>query len=157
MARCISRGFALVEALIAALLVATVVVGLTQLVTVSLAQSVKTRQSTAALTLAQAKLEELRSLAWHFDADGARVSSPKLDVSPPATLLQDLNDWVEKLDRFGAPDVPDDVTHYWRRWAVSPLEAVDLDTLALQVCVFTDGRPGVAADACVWTLRTRKP
>ena len=157
MARNLSRGFALVEALIAALLVATAVVGLTQLVTVGLAQSLRTRQSETALTLAQAKLEELRSLAWLFDAGGGRVSSPQLGTSPPTTLVQDVDGWVETLDRFGAAGAPVDVTHYRRRWAIGLLDAADLDTLVLQVCVFTDGRPGVIADACVWTVRTRKP
>jgi len=157
MARSPSPGFALVEALIAALLVATAVVGLTHLVTVGLTQALRTRQSAAALTLAQAKLEELRGLTWHFDADGTRVSSPELAASPPSTLLQDLDGWVERLDRFGAPGAPGEVTPYQRRWAIALFDAADLDTLVLQVCVFTTGRPGAAADACVWTLRTRKP
>jgi len=152
-----SRGFALIEALIAALLVATAVAGLTHLVTVGLAQSSRTRQSTTALTLAQAKLEELRSLTWHFDAGGARVSSAELAASPPRTLTQNLDGWVERLDRFGAPGAPEAATHYWRRWAIALVAGADIDTLVLQVCVFTTARPGDAADACTWTVRTRKP
>jgi type II secretory pathway pseudopilin PulG len=151
------RGFALVEALVAALIVATAVVGLTHLVTVSLAQSLRTRQSTAALTLAQAKLEDLRGLAWHFDGNGARVSSVDLAFSPATTLTENVDGWLDRLDRFGAPGAPDDGTHYWRRWAVLPVDAADHDTLVLQVCVFTSVRPGEAADACTWALRTRKP
>jgi hypothetical protein len=151
-----SRGFALIEALIAALLVATAVAGLAQLMAVSLARSARTRQSTTALTLAQAKLEELRSLAWYFDPAGARVSSADLAASPPGTLTHNLDGWVEKLDRFGAPGAPEAATHYWRRWAIAPV-AADIDTLALHVCVFTRARPGDAADACTWTVRTRKP
>ena len=151
-----SRGFALIEALVAALLVATAIVGLTQLLAVGLAQSARTRQSTMALTLAQAKLEELRSLAWHFDAGGARVSSADLSASPPTTLTHDVDGWVERLDRFGAPGAPEAATHYWRRWAIAPV-AADVDTLALHVCVFTSARPGDAAHACTWAIRTRKP
>jgi type II secretory pathway pseudopilin PulG len=153
----LSRGFALIEALVAALLVATAVAGLTHLVTLGLAQSSRTRQSTVALTLAQAKLEELRALAWLFDFDGARVSSAELSTSPPATLTQNVDGWFEQLDRSGASGAPDDVTHYWRRWAIAPADAADDDTLRLQVCVCTSVRPGGATDACVWALRTRKP
>jgi hypothetical protein len=151
-----SRGFALIEALVAALLVATAIAGLTQLLAIGLAQSARTRQSTMALTLAQAKLEELRSLSWHFDAGGARVSSADLSASPPTTLTHDVDGWVERLDRFGAPGAPEAATHYWRRWAIAPV-AADVDTLALHVCVFTSARPGDAAHACSWSIRTRKP
>jgi hypothetical protein len=151
------RGFALVEALIAALIVATAVVGLAHLVTVSLAQALRARQSATALTVAQAKLEDLRGLAWHFDAGGVRVSSAELAFSPPTALTENLDGWLDRLDRFGAPGAPEEDTHYWRRWAVLPADAADQDTLVLQVCVFTRVRPGDAADACSWALRTRQP
>ena len=151
-----ARGFALLEALIAALLVATAVVSLTHLVTVALAQSSRTRQTATALTLAQAKLEDLRGLTWQFDPGGNRVSSAELNVSPPSTLLQDLDGWVDRLDRFGAPSALE-AALYWRRWAIAPVDAADPDTLVLQVCVFTNGQPGTVAEACVWALRTRKP
>jgi type II secretory pathway pseudopilin PulG len=151
-----ARGFALLEALIAALLVATAVVGLTQLVTIALAQSSRTRQTAAALTLAQAKLEDLRGLTWQFDSRGNRVSSAELDISPPSTLSQDLDGWVDRLDPFGAPSGPD-AAFYWRRWAIAPVDTTDPDTLVLQVCVFTNGQPVGVADACVWAFRTRKP
>ncbi len=152
-----SRGFLLLEALIAALLVAIAVVGLSHLITVGAAQAFRTRESSTTLTLAQAKLEELRGLPWNFGISGQRVSSPALATSPPLTLLQDHDPYVERLDRFGAPSGRDDVPHYKRRWAVGPLDSGDPDTVVLQVCVFSTGRPGPAAEACVWTIRTRKP
>jgi len=152
-----SRGFSLLEALIAALLVAIAVVGLSHLLTVGAAQAFRTRESAIALMLAQAKLEELRGLAWRFDLTGARVSSPQLETSPPLTLLQDHEQCFETLDRFAAPSGRDDAPHYRRRWAVAPLDSADPDTVAVQVCVFSTGRPGAAAEACVWTIRTRQP
>lgn len=152
-----SRGFSLIEALIASLLVAGAVVGLTHLITAGAAQAFLSRRSSTALTLAQAKLEELRGLTWRFDAAGVRVSSPLLTTSPPRTLLQDHEGHVDRLDRFGAITAVDEAAHYRRRWAIAPLDATDPDTLVLQVCVFAAGSSGAAADACVWTIRTRKP
>ncbi len=152
-----SRGFSLIEALIAALLVTIAIGGFAQLLTVGSSQFFRTRQSATALILAQAKLEELRGLAWRFDPDGRRVSAAELAPSPASTLLHDQAGYVEPLDRFGAPAVGDGRTHYSRRWAVAAIGAADSDTLVLQVCVFSDDRPDQAADACVWSLRTRKP
>lgn len=152
-----SRGFSLIEALIAALLVAVAIGGFVQLLTVGSTQVFRTRQSAMSLTLAQAKLEELRGLPWRFDSGGRRVSAAALAPSPPATLLHDQAGYVELLDRFGASGAGDGQTHYRRRWAVAPIDAADPDTLVLQVCVFSHGRPDEAAEACVWTLRTRKP
>jgi hypothetical protein len=152
-----SRGFSLIEALIASLLIAIAVVGLAHLVTVGVAQAFTTRQSATSLTLAQSKLEELRGLTWRFDADGTRVSSPQLAAAPPSALSQDHDGYVEKLDRFGAPGPPDEAPHYRRRWAIAPLDALDADTLVLQVCVSSIGAAGGPAVVCVWTLRTRKP
>lgn len=152
-----SRGFALIEALIASLLIAIAAVGLAQLVSVGGAQAFTARQSETALTLAQAKLEELRGLAWRFDADGTRVSSPHLAPSPLSALVQDHVGYVEKLDRFGAPGPPDEAPHYRRRWAIAPFDDLDGDTLVLQVCVSSIDVAGGAAVVCVWTIRTRKP
>jgi type II secretory pathway pseudopilin PulG len=151
-----ARGFALIEALIAALLIAIAVAGLSHLVTVGLAQSLRTQQSTAAFVLAQAKLEELRGLTWRFNIDGTRASSAALAATPPDTLTQNIAGWVERLDRFGAPGAPDALTHYWRRWAITLIDAADPDTLLLQVCVVTNAA-GAAADSCIWTARTRQP
>jgi type II secretory pathway pseudopilin PulG len=156
MPRHLARGFALIEALIAALLVAIAVAGLSHLVTVGLTQSLRTQQSAAALLLAQAKLEDLRGLTWHFNIDGTRASSAALAASPPDTLSQNIAGWVERLDRAGAPGAADTLTHYWRRWAITPIDAADPDTLLLQVCVFTSVT-GAAADSCTWTARTRQP
>jgi len=152
-----SRGFSLIEALVASLLVAIAVVGLAHLVTVGVAQAFMTRQSATALTLAQAKLEQLRGLEWRFDVKGARVGSAQLETSPPSALLEDHDGYVEALDRFGTLSPPGETPHFRRRWAIAPLTAPDPDTLRLQVCVYSTGRPGAAADICVWTVRTRKP
>jgi hypothetical protein len=63
------------------------------------------------------------------------------------------------LDRFGGAATDRQPMQYRRRWAVRPLRPLDVDTLALQVCVFAAGREarGDLADACVSGIRTRKP
>jgi type II secretory pathway pseudopilin PulG len=152
------RGFSLVEALIASLLIATAVVGLAQLVALAARQSLASRQAASALSIAQAKLEQLRRAAWTYDAAGGRVSSGVLSVSPLQSLREDADGYVDFLDVFGqvvAPPVA--VAHFARRWAIAPLAPVDVDTLLLQVCVFAgppfDGTPA----ACVAGIRTRQP
>lgn len=152
-----SRGFSLLEALIASLLVTIAVAAVAQLMTVAATQTFGTRQLVAALVLAQAKLEELRSIEWRFDAVGARISGAALAFSPSTALAEDVAGYVETVDRFGQPSGPD-TAHFKRRWAIGPLQISDPDTLLLRVCVFAIGRDvaGGRPDACVWAVRTRK-
>jgi Tfp pilus assembly protein PilV len=144
-----SRGFSLLEALIASLVVGTAVVGLAHLVALAADQSAATRRRTTALSFAQAKLEELRSLEWTYAADAAPISSPQLALSPPGALFTDYDGYADTRSGFV------------RRWAISRLTPGDADTLILQVCVFAEGRQRVAAltaaEACVATIRVRRP
>jgi type II secretory pathway pseudopilin PulG len=140
-------GFSLLEALIAASLIASVVVGLAQLVSMASGQAVRARRTVAALTLAQSKLEYLRTLAWEFDATGVGVSSPELAPSPPDSLVLSQPPYVEGPGASG----------FVTRWAVTPA-ALDPDTLVMSVCVVSDAAlPASLPDACVWTMRTRRP
>ena len=150
------RGFSFVEAMVASLLVGVALVALAQLVTLSGVQTGSSRHAAQALTVAQAKLEELRTRAWHFRPDGVRVSSGELAPSPPSSLTDDADGFFATLDRFGEPTTGS--PHYRLRWAVSAFDPSDPDTLVLKVCAFSPGRvaPSAAADACVWTIRTRK-
>jgi hypothetical protein len=154
-----SRGVALLEALIACMLMATALAALVHLVTRATTQSLAMRRSATALVLAQAKLEELRALPWRYDAAGAPISSPLLDISPPATLANTVDGWMEVLDRFGDPVDEEEGAGFERRWSVARFEDGDANTLVLQVCVFIrDGAPaGRLGDACVQSIRTRKP
>lgn len=151
-----SRGFSLIEALIAAALMASALVALAHVVALGHAQAASARQTIAAMVLAQSKLEELRSAAWRFDAAGARISDPLLVLSPANALVQDVGGWVEMLDRFGAPAGAGRPAHYRRRWAITALDPPAGDTLALQVCVAIDGGSD-SAGACVGAVRARKP
>jgi prepilin-type N-terminal cleavage/methylation domain-containing protein len=154
-----ARGFTLIEALIASALIATALVTLSYVVATGVAQTSSSRRSVMALVLAQSKLEELRALPFRFAADGSRVDSEELAASPPSTLTEDRDGWVELLDRFGDAANDRQPMHYRRRWAVVPFTAFDLDTLVLQVCVFYSGGAARAAtaDVCLSSIRTRTP
>jgi prepilin-type N-terminal cleavage/methylation domain-containing protein len=148
------RGFTLIEALIASAIFAAVVIGLAQLLTIALTQSARARDVLIALTLAQSKLEYLRSLAWEFDVNGARVSSGELATTPLDSHSSDEPPYVETLDRFGAPVADDSLPFFTRRWSIAADEA-DPDTLLFRVCVFS--ARAQESPACVWTARTRRP
>ena len=154
-----ARGFALLEALISCALMASALAALVHLVTLASTQSLAMRRSATALVLAQAKLEELRALSWRYDEAGAPISSPQLNTSPPSTLTNSTDGWMEVLDRFGDPVDEDEAAGLERRWSVVRFSADDPDTLVLQVCVFArDGAAaGLLSDACVQGTRTRKP
>lgn len=152
-----THGFSLVEALVASVIAATALVGAVHLIAAGATQALAARRATTARALAQSKLEHLRSLAWSYDADGARLTSSDLSLSPASSLTEDVDGFFERLDRFGATAAPDVVPHYRRRWAILPL-AGDPDTLVLRVCVLSTGRGASDwPEACVWTIRTRRP
>lgn len=157
-----ARGFSLVEALVASCLIASAIVGLAHLVAVAAEQSLTSRRALGALTAAQAKLEQLRRAAWTYDAGGGRVSSAALGPSPPQSLHEDAEGFVDFIDGFGQVVAPasEETPHFARRWAIAPLETWDADTLILQVCVFTVRGPALyerTPVACVAGIRTRQP
>jgi hypothetical protein len=155
-------GFSLIEALLAALLMASAVAGLAQLLGVGVRQSDLVRDESMAQSLAQSRLDALRALPWRYDAAGLRVSSPDLAMSPADALIANRPGYVDRLDRFGrvVADPADGTSTYVRRWFIAPFDA-DPDTLTLRACVWTIARKaGVAndiPDACVAGVRTRQP
>lgn len=155
------RGFSIVESLVAALIVASVLAGLAQLVATSSVRTTESRRSARAVAMAQAKLEELRGLSWTFDLNGTTSASPLLQPSPPGTIAQDTPGYVEYLDPFGAlvarqgPPEPE----FARRWAIALHPPLDGHTLELQVCVFAVLGPAsvdVRPAACASGIRTRR-
>ena len=150
------NGFSLVEALIAAALLAGAITALAHLLTRAVEQLLRTERVTLAMVLAQSKIEQLRAVPFAFDADGMRVDSAALASSAADALLEDSPPHVERLDRFGQllPDGAE--ATYVRRWAIvsAPL---DPDTVTISACVFAAGTDVRMSDACVWTIRTRQP
>ena len=151
-----AAGFSLLEALMAAALLAGAIGSLAHLVTRSAEQSQRSERLTVAQTLAQAKLEQLRAALFAFDASGARIDSPALIPSAADALVEDSPPHVERLDRFGSV-VPDATPPtYLRRWLIAT-QPLDSDTLIIASCVMAVARRSAGDDACVWGVRTRRP
>jgi type II secretory pathway pseudopilin PulG len=151
----LAAGFSLIEALLASALVAGAITTLAQLVMQSAEQTARAEHATIASVLAQAKLEELRSLAFRFDANGTRVGDPALAPSAADSLIADSPPHVEGLDRFGQPVGPGEVPAYVRRWSIA-LAPLDPDTLVLAACVLPASVPRLL-NTCVWGVRVRRP
>jgi type II secretory pathway pseudopilin PulG len=153
-------GFSLMETIVATLLLAVSLVSVAQLLAISTRANVTAKTTTIATVIAQQKMEQLRGLAWGFDALGLPVSDVSTDTTanPPASaggtglsptpdnvLTDNVNGNVDFLDMngetLGGGTDPPDNTLYVRRWSVEPLPTNPNNTLVLQVYVFrVDGR-----------------
>jgi type II secretory pathway pseudopilin PulG len=152
-----SRGFTLVEAVIAAALaVTTIGIALPVLRVVQQSVALGAEQSTAAM-LAASRLEELCALAWRFDTPfpgvEVRVSDHTTDLSvtpagatgtglqpsPSDALRTNRAGHVDFLDGrghwLGAGLSPPPGTVYVRRWSVTPWPPAAADVLVVQVMV----------------------
>lgn len=151
------RGFSILEALVAAALLAGALTVLLHVITLGAEQALRTELAIVASTLAQGKLEQLRASPFAFDESGGRIDGPDLAISSADAHLASIPPYVEHLDRFGAPAPADVFPAYVRRWSVTTHEG-DPDTLLLVVCAEPRSHPGVRViPACLWTIRTRQP
>lgn len=176
--RLAAAGFSLIEVLIALALLMVSVLGLAQLFTYSAAAVRQGRTLTTVAVLASEKLDQLRTLAFTYDAAGVRLTDTTSDATsvPEAptggqglapsglsTLDVDTPGYCDFLDASGrvlgrAPTRPGD-TAFVRRWAVVPLATDPQDSVLIHVRVLSR----VAADQNVQdadgvtfsTLRTR--
>lgn len=170
------RGFTLVEVLVAMVLLSVGAFGALRLVAMGTATMGAARVQSLSATLASARMEQLRTLRFEFDAAGARVTDgstdlaadppgsggPGLTPSGPAPLIADTAGYVDYLDGDGrwiaGGTQPPAGTAFVRRWSI---ESVTPDLLALQVIVRAvsagdppGGRPG-SGEARFVTLRAR--
>lgn len=154
------RGFTLFETLVATGILVTALAGIAQLFILSAHLTRQSNTSGAALVAAQDKLEVLAGLPFDYDADGAAITDPSLDISPAASLDENTESFVEWLDSSGEPgDYPDDAV-FVRRWRVSSISHDEPESVAIEVCVFrlpADEVSSRGADACLSTVRTRQP
>jgi hypothetical protein len=167
-------GSALLEVVVAAGLLVTVAVGVSQLVSRAIRASVVARSGTTTAVLAAQKMEQLRGLSWSSAADGlpisdlttdlssepATSSGPGLARSPAGTLETNSPPYVDYVDAMGTwvgngPSPPGTAV-YARRWSVQP-GATDPDTLVLQVIVTTSltASGAATAESQVVSLKTR--
>ena len=157
MPRNTEAGFSILEALVAATIFAVAIVSLVQLVMHAAEQSVRTELATVGLTLAQSKLETLRTVRFDFDANGLRRDDAQLALSPADAHDRDVPPYSEALDRFGTLMPAGTPAAYVRRWSIGN-HGQDFDTRLLVVCVTPMGiRAAVVRASCVWALRSRQP
>lgn len=172
------RGFTLMEALVAMALLCVAALGGIQLVAVATEMMARTRVHSIAAGLASARLEQLRSLQFEFDAAGLRVTDlstnlaadpagsggPGLSVSGAASLDGNVGGYVDFLDRngawLGAGGSAPPGTVFVRRWSIEPMGG-SADLLVLQVLVrpvasgSAAGSTRVAGEVRLVTLRAR--
>lgn len=133
------RGFSLLEVLIATTIVTVALAALAQLFALAVNANTAARTITVATLLAADKMEQLRSLAWGFDATGLPVADPGLATSPSDALKRNTAgfcDFVDERGRLiGEATTPPPGAVYLRRWSIEPLPADPANTLVLQVQV----------------------
>jgi type II secretory pathway pseudopilin PulG len=178
-------GFSLIETMVAALLLATGLVATAQMFGLATRGNIAAQRSTYTSTLAQEKMEQLRGLAWGFDAIGlpmhdftsdisvepaATNGGPGLQPSPANALSANTPGYVDYVDRagntLGGGAIPPVNTVYVRRWSVEPLPTNPNNTLIFQVMVFAlSDRPNdgdgivmerVRDEARLVSVKTRK-
>ena len=147
-----NRGLTLIEVVVAIALFTLVSVGAAHLLVWVMRAMWSSGAETVALAAAHARLEELQSLAWHWDAAGNRVSdldtslsgrTPAgggrgLTVSPANALQENIDGYVDYLDTRGqwvgaGPRAPDSAA-FVRRWEIRALAGAP-DTLVFRVLV----------------------
>jgi len=154
--------------MIAAGLLAIAIVSLANLVTMATRDTVRSRASAMSTTLAEQKMEQLRSLTWAFDPNGVPVADLSsnvaafestggcpasnggaavgLTLSPPDALTAAADGYVDYVDErgcgLGGGSTPPPGTVYTRRWSVT---AVGTDAILLRVRVIPTSDRNVAA------------
>jgi len=154
-----ASGFTLVETLIATGILVTAIAGLAQLFALSLRFTRDSAQSGAALVAAQDKVESLRALRFGYDDNGAALTDPRLQPSPPISLSEDVAAYVDWLDDAGNV-VSEAGASYARRWRITEMALDDPAAIAIDVCVFrmpAINRDPAHAEACLVSARVRQP
>ena len=150
-----NRGFSLVEVLVAMGLLTVVSMSVAQLFALTTRANLTAKGATSTTSMAEQKLEQLRSLTWGFDLQGqglpASDTTTNLTVTPPThdgsglnpspadALEQNTAGCVDFLDGNGAwvgtGDKPPASAVYIRRWSITPLPTNPNNTLVIQVLV----------------------
>lgn len=154
-----AAGFSLLETLVATGILVTALAGLAQLLTLSVRLARAPGVGGSAVLAAQAKIESLRARAFGYGPNGEPITDEALDRSPPGALSEDTPGYADALDADGRElEIGAEGAVWARRWAITAFAPASVDAIAIEVCVFR-ASAGVAeaADACVFTLRTRQP
>lgn len=172
------RGFALLDALIATVIVVTVTGGMANLLTWSTRAAAAAGTQTIATVLARQKLEQLIALEWSVDADGVlhsdtttsvavdpmRDTGPGLRPSLASTVDIDTPEYVDFVAADGSwrsdRSPPPPGAAFVRRWSVVASPADPVHSLIVTVSVrplseATRTSRVVSNGATVQTVRTR--
>jgi hypothetical protein len=179
-----AQGSTLIEALVATLILTTGLLAMAGLVSLAAATNGVAKHGTLAGILAEQKIEQLRSLAWEFDASGVAVGDVSTDTtvlpeSPsggtglqasPTSLQENTPGFVDHLDGggriVGRSAQPPTSAVYTRRWAIEPIATSAGAAVLIQVLVTGIGNRGRAdqgsvarlpGEARVVTAKVRKP
>ena len=150
-----SRGFSLIEVVVAMGLLTMVSLGVAQLFAASTRVNIIARSQTSTTMLAEQKMEQIRSLTWGFDTNGEGLpvsdttsdltaypstqNGSGLNPSPADSLERNSTGFVDFVDAGGAwvgtGDTPPGTAVYIRRWSIQPLPTNPNNTLVIQVLV----------------------
>lgn len=179
-----ARGSTLIEALVATLILTSGLLAMAGLVRLAAVTNGVAKHGTLAGILAEQKVEQLRALAWEFDASGVAVSDVSTDTtvlpeSPaggtglqasPRSLQQNTPGFVDHLDGggriVGRTSQPPASAVYTRRWSIEPMPTSAGPAVLIQVLVTSVRNRGRAdqgsvarlpGEARLVTLKVRKP
>ena len=150
-------GFSFIEVMVALLLIMVVSLGVAGLFATTIRSTHSARNQTSTTTLAEQKMEQLRSLTWGFDSSGLNLpvsdtttdltqtpptsSGSGLNPSPATALDTNTTGYVDYLDArgqwIGSGATPPAGSVFIRRWSILPLPTNPNNTLVLQVLVTT--------------------
>jgi hypothetical protein len=153
------RGTTLIEAVVAAGLLATVAAGTASLIALARRLGHDAEQTAVATALASGRLQALRAVPWRYGMDGSAPEVPALAYSPPDALDRNAPGFWDVLGVDGRMlDEHAPGAAFVRRWAIRPVLAGPAQARALEVCVF---KPPAALPSvplsCVASVRTRQP
>jgi prepilin-type N-terminal cleavage/methylation domain-containing protein len=148
MLRHVERGFSLIEAVVAATIIAVALGALGRVTLAAARANSAGRSVTVAVLAARQKMEGLRALS---------VDHPSLAASPPEALLTNTTGYHDLLDADGRPAAPANAA-FDRRWLIEPLDDSPGRAVLLQVRVSArrlrrGGRPVVVVGVHGATVR----
>jgi prepilin-type N-terminal cleavage/methylation domain-containing protein len=177
-----ARGFSLIEVLVATAVTTIGTLALAQLCAVSMRINQEAHARTMATILASQKMEQLRALAWSWDALGLPISELTTDTtvvppsstggtglsaSPPGALGANTPGYCDFLDEnggsLGGGRAPPAAAAFVRRWSIVAAPLASADTLAIRISVTRIGSRRLAASTGIgsdevrlWGIRTRR-
>jgi type II secretory pathway pseudopilin PulG len=178
-------GFSIVETIFATGILATAVVALAQMFTISVQNNLNAKTGSFTTALAEQKMEQLRGLTYGFDTIGLPLTDTSTDTtlatespnggkgltpSPPGTLVANVDGYVDYIDQWGnvlgGGTAPRARTVYIRRWSIEPLPTNPNNTIVIQVLVTRKPNRGtadqtgstlrLANEARIMSIKTRK-